>query len=167
MLCNEFGVSQRRACKVIGQHRPTQRLARPVPDDEEARLRGVAASVRRGPFAVGLASRLRRTTARRVAGQPQAHPAAVARRGPAGPAATLASARHARARPAIAKFLKACATVEHAGVADVAAWFETDKSCIPVPIRQIRHPCHFDNFMRKWRPLFRQVIRVDLRRHRR
>jgi putative transposase len=32
-------VSQRRACRVVGQHRSTQRLDPPVPDDEELRLR--------------------------------------------------------------------------------------------------------------------------------
>ena len=35
-LCDRFGVSQRRACKVVGQHRSTQRAAvHPVPDEEE------------------------------------------------------------------------------------------------------------------------------------
>ena len=34
-----FGVSQRRACAVIGQPRSTQRLAAPVPSDAEAELR--------------------------------------------------------------------------------------------------------------------------------
>src|SRR4051794_28101252 len=39
MLRERFGVSERRACKVVGQHRSTQRLDEPVPDDEEQRLR--------------------------------------------------------------------------------------------------------------------------------
>ena len=34
-----FGVSQRRACVVVGQHRSTQRLATPVRSDLEERLR--------------------------------------------------------------------------------------------------------------------------------
>ena len=34
-----FGVSQRRACRVAGQHRSTQRLAAPVATDVEVRLR--------------------------------------------------------------------------------------------------------------------------------
>ncbi len=41
-----FGVSQRRACQVAGQHRSTQRLTAPVPSDGEqqlrARLRAIA-----------------------------------------------------------------------------------------------------------------------------
>jgi HTH-like domain/Integrase core domain len=39
MLMERFGVSERRACRLIGQARSTQRLARPVLDDEEGRLR--------------------------------------------------------------------------------------------------------------------------------
>lgn len=39
MLMERFGVSQRRACRLIGQARSTQRLAAPVLDDEEERLR--------------------------------------------------------------------------------------------------------------------------------
>jgi len=39
MLHERFGVSQRRACVVVGQHRSTQRLAPPVPSDDEAELR--------------------------------------------------------------------------------------------------------------------------------
>jgi putative transposase len=39
MLRERFGVSQRRACRVAGQHRSTQRLDPPTPSDEEARLR--------------------------------------------------------------------------------------------------------------------------------
>lgn len=39
MLCREFGVSQRRACTLIGQHRSTQRLDPPVASDEETELR--------------------------------------------------------------------------------------------------------------------------------
>ena len=39
MLRDRFGVSERRACKVVGQHRSTQRLEPPAPCDEEQRLR--------------------------------------------------------------------------------------------------------------------------------
>jgi len=39
VLRERFGVSQRRACTVIGQHRSTQRLPPPVPGDEELELR--------------------------------------------------------------------------------------------------------------------------------
>jgi putative transposase len=39
MLRDRFGVSQRRACDVVGQHRSTQRLNPPPISDEEAQLR--------------------------------------------------------------------------------------------------------------------------------
>ena len=39
MLQERFGVSQRLACAVAGQHRSTQRLAPPPISDDEARLR--------------------------------------------------------------------------------------------------------------------------------
>lgn len=39
MLRERFGVSERRACKVVGIHRSTQRLAPPLVTDEEAELR--------------------------------------------------------------------------------------------------------------------------------
>jgi putative transposase len=39
LLGDRFGVSERRACGVVGQHRSTQRLAEPVVSDEEQRLR--------------------------------------------------------------------------------------------------------------------------------
>ncbi len=39
MLRDRFGVSQRRACRVVGQHRSTQRLPQPQITDEEAQLR--------------------------------------------------------------------------------------------------------------------------------
>jgi putative transposase len=38
-LCEQFGVSERRACRVVGQPRSTQRLPSPVPADEELALR--------------------------------------------------------------------------------------------------------------------------------
>ena len=38
-LCTQFGVSERRACRVLGQPRSTQRLAAPVPSDDELALR--------------------------------------------------------------------------------------------------------------------------------
>lgn len=40
MLEVSFGVSERRACRVVGQSRSTQRLACSLPDDDEAELRG-------------------------------------------------------------------------------------------------------------------------------
>ena len=39
MLRDRFGVSQRRACVVVGQHRSTQRLTPPPVTDDEVRLR--------------------------------------------------------------------------------------------------------------------------------
>ena len=33
LLRERFGVSERRACRVVGQHRSTQRLDEPVPDE--------------------------------------------------------------------------------------------------------------------------------------
>jgi putative transposase len=39
LLRDRFGLSQRRACRVVGQHRSTQRLAEPAGDDDEQRLR--------------------------------------------------------------------------------------------------------------------------------
>jgi putative transposase len=39
MLQDRFGVSQRRACTVVGQHRSTQRLEPPPPSADEAELR--------------------------------------------------------------------------------------------------------------------------------
>src|SRR5665213_4050372 len=39
MLSQRFGVSERHACVVIGQPRSTQRLAPPVPSEDEEHLR--------------------------------------------------------------------------------------------------------------------------------
>lgn len=39
MLQTRFGVSERRACRVVGQHRSTQRLEPPAPTDDDAELR--------------------------------------------------------------------------------------------------------------------------------
>ncbi len=39
VLENVFGVSQRRACKVTGQHRSTQRLTPPTPPDDDHQIR--------------------------------------------------------------------------------------------------------------------------------
>jgi len=39
MLEESFGVNERRACRVVGQHRSTQRLATALPDDSEQELR--------------------------------------------------------------------------------------------------------------------------------
>ncbi len=39
MLGERFGVSQRHACRVVGQHRSTQRLDPPAITDDEVELR--------------------------------------------------------------------------------------------------------------------------------
>ena len=44
MLRERFGVSERRACTVVGQHRSTQRLDPPVADRRRGRAAGVAAA---------------------------------------------------------------------------------------------------------------------------
>jgi hypothetical protein len=75
-----FGVSERRACRVTGQQRTTQRHARRVLAPEEAlraRLRGDCADVAAGR----LPARLGAATQRGVAGQPQACAKALARGG--------------------------------------------------------------------------------------
>jgi len=38
-LREQFGVTERRACRVVGQPRSTQRLAPPMPSDDELALR--------------------------------------------------------------------------------------------------------------------------------
>jgi putative transposase len=39
VLIDRFGVSERHACRVVGQHRATQRNAPPIPNDDEMALR--------------------------------------------------------------------------------------------------------------------------------
>jgi len=70
-----FGVSQRRACRVAGQHRTTRRRPLPVRPGEEARLRARLRRIAREH--PRLAWRvLRREPGRPLVGhQPQAHPA--------------------------------------------------------------------------------------------
>ena len=49
-LVDRFGVSERRACRVTGQHRSTQRLAcRPTPDEEDKLRRRLRAIAREHP----------------------------------------------------------------------------------------------------------------------
>jgi putative transposase len=50
VLVDRFGVSERRACRAVGQHRSTQRRApRPVPDEEAKLRRRLRAIARRHP----------------------------------------------------------------------------------------------------------------------
>ena len=39
MLEESFGVNERKACRVVDQHRSTQRLEVPLPSDDEKELR--------------------------------------------------------------------------------------------------------------------------------
>jgi len=83
-----FGVSQRRACRVAGQHRTTQR--RPV-GCARTRRRGCERACAASPASIpggvadGLAGAPPRAGRAMAGHQPQAHPAAVARGGPAPP----------------------------------------------------------------------------------
>ena len=53
-LQEQFGVSERRACRVVGQPRSTQRLAPPVPSDERAGPAGLPARLLAPSSPVGL-----------------------------------------------------------------------------------------------------------------
>ena len=54
MLEESFGVKERRACRVIGQHRSTQRLKVALPSDDEQELpEGSSPSPRRIRAGVG------------------------------------------------------------------------------------------------------------------
>ena len=79
VLRERFGVSQRRACRVVGQHRSTQRLDPPVPDDEETELRAWLRDVLAGAAAVGVAARRDGLRAEGRRDQQQAGAAPVAR----------------------------------------------------------------------------------------
>ena len=54
-----FGVSQRWACQLVGQHRSTQRH-QPVEPDRDRALRAAAAAVQPRPSSLGLSARPRR-----------------------------------------------------------------------------------------------------------
>ena len=55
-MCDVMGISERRACRAIGQPRSTQRHERKVPDDEERLTNQI----------VGLATRYGRYSYRRI-----------------------------------------------------------------------------------------------------
>ena len=46
MLADRFGISQRRACRLVGQHRSTQRHQPTEPERDQALRRGVALGAR-------------------------------------------------------------------------------------------------------------------------
>ena len=56
MLRERFGVSERRACQVVGQHRSTQRLDPPGSSDDEAELRALLRAFSTGAAPVGMAA---------------------------------------------------------------------------------------------------------------
>ena len=81
-LQTQFGVTQRRACRVVGQPRSTQRLKPPVPSDDELALRAFLRDFsKRRPL--GLAAGGSGGQKGRVAGQSQADPPPLDRRRPA------------------------------------------------------------------------------------
>jgi putative transposase len=67
-LQEQFGVRERRACRVVGQPRSTQRLPPPVPTDDELALRAFLRdfSLRRPSWGRGRAARAARDAGWRV-----------------------------------------------------------------------------------------------------
>ena len=78
VLRERFGVSERRACRVVGQHRSTQRLAPPPLDDEEAELRALLRDFSTDRPRWGWRRAAKDGPPGGLAGQRQAGPAAVA-----------------------------------------------------------------------------------------
>ena len=79
MLLARFGVSQRRACRTVGIHRSTMRLAPPPISDDEAELCAcLAAQVLDGSAPLGLAPCSEDGPPGGLEGQQQACPAVVA-----------------------------------------------------------------------------------------
>lgn len=83
MLQRKFGMSQRRACRVINQPRSTQRY-RPDPIDPDVGLAGMAPWVFCRSSAVGLPAGSRLPRGGRLWGEPQEDSTVVARRRTAG-----------------------------------------------------------------------------------
>ncbi len=73
-LREQFGVTERRACRVVGQPRSTQRLAPPVPTDDELALRAFLRDFSRRRPRWGWRRAAGGGQAGRLAGQPQADP---------------------------------------------------------------------------------------------
>ena len=82
-LPGAFGVTERRACRVVGQARSTQRLAAPGPHRRRARPAGLPPRLLQAPSPLGMAPGRRRSQEGRLAGQPQADPPPLDRRRPA------------------------------------------------------------------------------------
>ena len=89
-----FGVSQRWACQLVGQHRSTQRHQPAEPDRDRALRPSCASSA--GPIRGGVIVARTPSSRSRAGGQPQGRPAAVARGRPAraGQAAQAPAAGH-------------------------------------------------------------------------
>ena len=85
MLQDRLGMSERRACRLAGQHRSTQRHE-PVVADDDAALRARLRRDLAGAAAVGVSPRASAAARRRVGAEHQAHPPGVARGGAAGAA---------------------------------------------------------------------------------
>ena len=91
MLSRPLGVSERWACRVVGQHRSTQRHE-PKAAGDDAALRAELRAVLGGAAAVGVPPRAPSAARGGLGGEPQAGAAAVARGGPAGAGPRGASA---------------------------------------------------------------------------
>ena len=87
MLRERFGVSERRACAVAGQHRSTQRLAAPVRTVEEEQLREFLRAFSKDRPRWGWRRAAKAARPWRLGRQRQTHTAPVARRGPSSPTA--------------------------------------------------------------------------------
>ena len=86
MLQDRLGLSERRACRYVGQHRSTQRHE-PVVAGDDAGVAGGAAADLPPAAAVGVPPRASAAARRGLGAEPQADAAAVARGGAAGAAA--------------------------------------------------------------------------------
>ena len=82
-LTARFGVAERRACRVLGQRRSTQRLPTPSAEAGRGQAHPPAASAGEGPPPDGLGDGPRRPPPGGVDDQPEADPAPVAQRRPA------------------------------------------------------------------------------------
>ena len=77
MLMDRLAISERRACRAIGQPRTTQRRGIPVPTDEEQVHPGPIARAGPGPSPLWLSADDGAPAHRGILRQPQAHPAPV------------------------------------------------------------------------------------------
>ena len=99
MFVERFGLSERRACQITGQHRSTQRHQSASRRRPRRRAAGAAAEALGGAPPLGLPARLGRGPRGGLGGEPQEDPAAVARGRPAGAAAEAQAAHGSATRP--------------------------------------------------------------------